>query len=306
MKKESNLKTNSITIIRQLLKLPGVKVNRTDFLLKTFEKKIKTEQEKVTLLQKGPVEVFSQEVIEAEAKKVIMGTTHKASFMSFAAGLPGGFAILGTLPADTIQMYAMTLKMAQELSYLYGAEDIWIADREVDTEAEDKLIVYLGAMLGVNTAASATRLISNTLTKVLLEQTTQQAVHQGILHQVAKKVLKTIGVKSSKKGVSSGMAKLIPIAGGLFSGGLTYFGVKPMGFKLNEVLKEGVYGYHTELLLEDAKTHGLDDNPLLVEQLTEKATPEEQAAAKERLEKKSFIPTIELKDVKKSLFNKFK
>lgn len=306
MKKESNLKTNSITIIRQLLKLPGVKVNRTDFLLKTFEKKIKTEQEKVTLLQKGPVEVFSQEVIEAEAKKVIMGTTHKASFMSFAAGLPGGFAILGTLPADTIQMYAMTLKMAQELSYLYGAEDIWIADREVDTEAEDKLIVYLGAMLGVNTAASATRLISNTLTKVLLEQTTQQAVHQGILHQVAKKVLKTIGVKSSKKGVSSGMAKLIPIAGGLFSGGLTYFGVKPMGFKLNEVLKEGVYGYHTELLLEDAKTHGLDDNPLLVEQLTEKVTPEEQAAAKERLEKKSFIPTIELKDVKKSLFNKFK
>lgn len=305
MKTGTNLKTSSINIIRQLLKLPGVKVNRTDFLLKTFEKQIKSKDEKINLLKNGPVAMFSQEVIEEHAKKIIMGTTHRASMMSFAAGLPGGFAILGTLPADTIQMYAMTLKMAQELSYLYGSEDIWTEGREVDTEAEDKLIVYLGAMLGVNTAASATRLLSNTMTKVLLEQTGQQAIHQGIIHQVAKKVLKTLGVKSSKKGLSSGMAKLIPLAGGVFSGGLTYFGVKPMGFKLNQVLKDSVYGYKPAVFIEDVREHGITEDPLLIESfMKDKVSQEEQSAAIERLKKNGIEPMAEIKKMKNKLFNK--
>lgn len=302
------VKTNAMSVLRHLLKIPGVKVKRNTFLLEVFSNEVKTKADKMRLIEEGPVKLFGKEVIDSKAKKCITTTTNRASMMSFAAGLPGGFAILGTLPADTIQMYAMTLKMAQELSYLYGAEDIWENNHEVDSEAEDKLIVYLGVMLGVNTAASATRLFSNALTKVLIEQTTQQAVHQGITHQVAKKVLKTIGIKSSKKGISSGMAKLIPIAGGVFSGGLTYFGVKPMGNKLNEVLKESVFGYEEEQFVEDITQHGLNKEPLLLETFTtieeDNIMTQDRIAAGERLNQKGLISKEELLKLKNKLLKK--
>ncbi|QIL46745.1 hypothetical protein G7081_06545 [Vagococcus coleopterorum] len=254
------VKNNSVAIVRQLLKIPGVKVKRDQYLLETFSKQVKTREAKMRLLEEGPVSMFSQTEIDQIAKRCVIDATHKATMMSFVTGLPGGLAILGTLPADMIQVYASTLKMAQELSYLYGAEDIWQSHKEIDNEAEDKLIVYLGVMLGVNTAASATRLLSSTVTKVLMEQGSQQ-----LSHQVAKKVLKVIGIKSSKKGLSKGMAKAIPLAGGVISGSLTYFGVKPMGLRLQAVLSEGAYSYNRKSILDDIQVVESDNETITSE-----------------------------------------
>ena len=38
-------------------------------------------------------------------------------------GLPGGVAMGVTIPADLAQFFGMSLRLAQELSYLFGAKE---------------------------------------------------------------------------------------------------------------------------------------------------------------------------------------
>ncbi len=45
--------------------------------------------------------------------------------ISAAAGIPGGYAMIATIPADIIQYYGVALRFAQEMVYLYGGADIW-------------------------------------------------------------------------------------------------------------------------------------------------------------------------------------
>ena len=57
------------------------------------------------------------------ANKLILVRTSTSSAASFAMGIPGGLAMGLTVPADTLQFFGMSLRLAQELAYLYGAQD---------------------------------------------------------------------------------------------------------------------------------------------------------------------------------------
>lgn len=59
-----------------------------------------------------------------------------------------------TIPADILQFFGMALRLAQELSYLYGAQDLW-KDGEIDDDkVRSQLIMYCGVMFGVSGAVS--------------------------------------------------------------------------------------------------------------------------------------------------------
>ena len=91
-------------------------------------------------------------------------------------GIPGGLAMAATIPADILQFYGMTLKLAQELTYLYGAQDLW-KDGKVDEEmVRNQLILYCGVMFGVSGAAAGVRLLSTQVAKVALKKLPQKAL----------------------------------------------------------------------------------------------------------------------------------
>ena len=71
-----------------------------------------------------------------------------ASGTSVLAGLPGGIAMAITIPADVAQFYGFSLKLAQELGYIYGYEDLWASRDELSEDAQNTLLLYLGVMLG--------------------------------------------------------------------------------------------------------------------------------------------------------------
>lgn len=120
---------NSIeSIVTNLLKIPGIKVDRSDLLMKTYKKYLPTDKIP-TLISKGSIEAgIPVETISKKAKSLINNRALQSSRLSFLAGLPGGFALFGTIPADTIQTFAAALILAQELVYLYGDEDLWEDD----------------------------------------------------------------------------------------------------------------------------------------------------------------------------------
>ena len=97
---ESN---NVELIIANALKMPGVKVDRKEFLVKTFGDKLSSDKIPL-LIDKGPQEAgFSADKINRMAKSLVSKRTLQSSGTSFAAGLPGGWAMAATIPADTLQ-----------------------------------------------------------------------------------------------------------------------------------------------------------------------------------------------------------
>lgn len=110
-------------IITSAVQIPGVKVSRDKFLAETFATEDVIIQD---VLDFGPVEAkVSKEKLAAISNKLILKRTSQSSVASFAAGIPGGLAMAATIPADVLQFFGMSLRLAQELSYLYGAQDLW-------------------------------------------------------------------------------------------------------------------------------------------------------------------------------------
>ena len=111
-----------VDTISKAIQLPGVKVNRNEFLVSIFKDADNDVREKI--LNEGPIAAgCSKEEIKRLAKRLVNERTLTSTGLSFAAGLPGGIAMAGTIPADTIQFYGIALRLAQEISYLYGADD---------------------------------------------------------------------------------------------------------------------------------------------------------------------------------------
>lgn len=236
-------------IVTNAIKIPGVKVNRTEFLTKTFERE---DVDIHKIIDEGPVVAgCSEEMLARIANKLILTRTSESTAVSFAAGIPGGLAMAATIPADTLQFFGMTLRMAQELTYLYGASDLW-KNGEVDsTKVRDQLILYCGVMFGVAGASAGVRLLSAQIAKQTLKKLPQKALTKTFWYPVVKQICKIIGIKITKDTAAKGISKAIPVLGGLVSGGITFASMRPMGKRLADTLDEANFKYSEEKAMED-------------------------------------------------------
>lgn len=70
------------------------------------------------------------------------------------------------------QFYGYSLKLAQEILYVYGYQNIWANQDELTEDAKNTLILYLGIMFGVSSAGSTIRILSNKLALQALKTAT--------------------------------------------------------------------------------------------------------------------------------------
>jgi hypothetical protein len=238
-------------ILTNALKVPGVKVNRAEFLSKTLVDHVGY-NDLAVVLEKGPIEAgVNITILDKVAKSLIEKRTLQSTGASFAAGIPGGLAMAATIPADTLQFYGVSLRLAQELAYLFGYKDLW-EDDKVDAErVRGELTLFLGVMFGVGGTASALKVLSSKVAQQVLKKLPQKALMKTIYYPIIKKVAATIGVKVTKKTFAQGISKAIPLLGGVISGGLTYASMKPMGTRLRTTLYESVYNYTKDDLNKD-------------------------------------------------------
>ena len=137
-----------------------------------------------------------------------------------------------TIPADTLQFFGMSLRLAQELAYLYGAQDLW-KNGEIDDDAvRGQLILYCGVMFGVSGAAAGVRILSSQIAKTTLKKLPQKALTKTLWYPIVKQIGKLVGVKVTKNTVAKGVSKAIPVVGGVISGGLNFASMLPMAKRL--------------------------------------------------------------------------
>lgn len=236
-------------ILTKVVQIPGVKVDRSQFLGGIFAK----ESADISLiLEQGPVNAgCSRETLSHMADRLILKRTSESSMASFAMGLPGGAAAGVTIPADVAQFFGMSVRLAQELAYLYGEPDLW-KNNEIDSDAvKNQLIMYCGVMFGVAGASAGVRLLSAQIAKNTLKKLPQQALTKTMWYPVVKQIGKLVGVKITKSTVAKGASKAIPVVGGVISGGINFASMMPMAKKLAETLDQASFGYTEEEVLAD-------------------------------------------------------
>ncbi len=229
-------------VISAAIQIPGIKVNRETFLLDQL--KPETPERSRVLIEKGPVGAgYPRSELKRLAHKLVNTRTITSSAVSFAAGIPGGLAMAGTVSADLVQFYAVALRLAQEIAYLYGEEDLWTSTSPDPKKVNDQLILYCGVMLGASGASQAVRLLSSSLSKQALKKLPQKALMSTLYYPIVKHIAKALGLRMTKSIFAKGVSKIIPIVGGVLSGGLTLATMRPMGIRLIDTLDEAHFSY---------------------------------------------------------------
>jgi len=95
-------------VLTTALKIPGVKVDRTGFLIKELSSHVS--EEKINqVVKSNTIEAgIDLNLLDKIAKNRISKRTNQTAGASFLAGLPG-------IPADTLQFFGVALRIAQEL-----------------------------------------------------------------------------------------------------------------------------------------------------------------------------------------------
>lgn len=227
-------------IIIKGLKTPGIRINRADFLRKELFKNFPDETVESAVNFNPAYAKISPEEIDKIADEVIKFERNCVSGISTALGVPGGVAMVATIPADIAQYYGYMLRTVQKLMYLYGFPEIDTSEKghSFDSETMNILIICLGVMYGVNGANNALKAMARALANGVEKQLLNKALTKGAVYPIVKSVAKWFGVKMTKQVFAGFFKKAIPVAGGVIGGGLTYFSFKPCCEKLRENLKD--------------------------------------------------------------------
>ncbi len=176
------------------------------------------------------------EKINKIAKASIDYETAKVSAISFVAGIPGGFAMFGTVPADLAQYFGHVLIILQKLIYLYGWQQLYDENNQMDDQTAAFLTLFTGIMFGVSGATSAITKISELAMEKASKSIAQKALTKGTIYPIVKKIATILGVRMTKDIFAKGVAKAFPIIGGFASGALTFATFNPMAEKLRKYL----------------------------------------------------------------------
>ena len=217
--------------------LPMVHIDRKKFLYKELIKVCPKEQVEIAIQHNPAYAGIDLSKVSKIAEDCIKYETKKVSLISFTAGIPGGFAMAGTIPADMTQYFGHILRILQKLIYLYGWEEILQEDGKLDDETANLLTLFFGVMFGVNGAAGAITKISTSAAKKASKDIASKALTKGTIYPIVKKIAQILGVKMTKDIFAKGISKVIPVIGGVASGGLTYATYKPMANRLKKYLE---------------------------------------------------------------------
>jgi len=156
-------------------------------------------------------------------------------------GLPGGLLILAMIPADVAQFYYNVIILAQKIAYIYVWPDLSSDVTNDDLKLEIGLL--MGVMMGNVGAITAIKELADALAKEIAERLPRVALTKYAIYNTIKQIARRVGIKITKDSFAKGAAKVVPILGGLISGGLTLGLMTIMGNRLIKHLRENPFKY---------------------------------------------------------------
>lgn len=226
--------------IKKCLRLKSVNINREQFLRAELAKKHISEDRIEEAVNDRPAAAgIPESVIDQIAIESIKLEVRHSTEISIVAGIPGGWSMAATIPADVLQYYAYAFRIMQKLAYLYGWQSFLDDCDEIDDETMSVLASFLGTMMGVAGASNALLVFAaNTAAPAVAKRVTAMALTKTTWYPVMKKLLSYIGIKITKSTVGNAAGKAIPLLGGAISGGMTYTSLNHESERLMKQLKK--------------------------------------------------------------------
>ena len=230
----------ALEFLAKVVRVPGVRVNREEFLRQELRKLHMSDDAIARAIDSNPLLAgVALTEIDRLAEEAISYETNKSAAISFVAGIPGGFAMLGTIPADLMQYYAHALRIMQKLAYLYGWGELLPDGRETDDDTLGVLAVFFGVMLGVGGATQSLTAFARVAAKTAYQNhATKRALMSITWYPVVKHSLRLIGINITKSTAAKGFSKIVPVIGGFVSSGLTFMALQSQSALLKGHLRE--------------------------------------------------------------------
>lgn len=247
-------------IIIMGLRVPGIRINRNEFLQRELFKKYPQNIIDDAIAYNPAHAQIPSEDIDKIADEVIKFERNCVSGISVALGAPGGVAMAATIPADIAQYYGYMLRATQKLLYLYGFPEIDTAEKgqKFDSETLNILTICLGVMYGAAGANNALKAVAKALAAGVEKKLIKAALTKGAIYPIVKSVASWFGKRMTKEIFAGFFKKAIPVAGGLIGGGITFIAFKPCCDKLKDSLQN--------TLLSNPNYNNTDDeNDIIIE-----------------------------------------
>lgn len=235
--KDGRVDTEDIIVLG--LRIPGVHIDREEFLRKQFMKNYANDVIQDAVKFNPAHAGITVEEIDNIADQVIQYERNCVSGISLALGAPGGVAMVATLPTDIAQYYGYMLRAIQKLLYLYGFPEINVENSvNIDDETMNLITLCLGVMYGVEGSVASIKILSNALGKGVEKKLLQKALTKGTFYPIVKKISRWFSVCMTKQVFAGFFRKAIPVVGGVVGGGITYLSFKPCCDNLKKSLQD--------------------------------------------------------------------
>lgn len=223
--------------LRASAQMPGVQINREAYLRSELKRFCSMDQIERAIATTPAEAGVSLDVVDQIANSVIKYETSRVTTISAVAGIPGGIAALGTVPADIAQYYGHVLRVVQKLAYIYSWPELFDANGDgLDSATESMLTLFIGVMLGVNAAQAGVAQVSALIAKEVARKLPQKALTKGAVYPLVKKVAGVLGIQMTKQVFARSAAKVVPLVGAVVSGSLTFATFMPMSKRLQKHL----------------------------------------------------------------------
>lgn len=224
-------------VLKASLSLPGVRVDYQEFLQKELRPYFS--QKEFTEFLEGE-SILPKKIRDRIANGCISYHLTIACGLSAVAGIPGGWGMLATVPADLAQFYAQIFILTQKMLYLYGWEDLRDSEGKLTDEAAQILTIWIAVMMGSATAINALNVALKGFANQAIKRIPKIAFGHSASYLLIKEMGRWIGNELTKKKVAQVASKAVPLIGAPIGAGVTYFTFKPMAKKLKRHLDQSI------------------------------------------------------------------
>lgn len=225
-------------VLRAALAMPGARVNRAAFLRKELSKHVPQEVVEKAIATRPAEAGIPISTIRKIAASSIHWHRTGVTAVSFATGLPGGWWMAGTIPADMTQFFWHVTVILQKLAYLYGWPSLTDEEHELDDETLHIFTLFVGVMLGAGAATKAIADVGERFASQVLTRLPREALTKWGVYRLAKQVSRWIGIQLTKRTFARWVSKAIPVVSGFLSGGISWVSFSMMSKRLRLHLEE--------------------------------------------------------------------
>jgi len=224
-------------LLRASLSIPGARVDRPAFLRAQLRPYVPDTIVEKAVNERPALAGIPRDLIDRLADSSVRWHVAEVSAISFVTGLPGGWWVAGTIPADLAQFYWHAVVLSQKLAYLYGWPELLDEDNGVDDETILRITLFVGVMMGAQAANRSLAELAERFAAEVARRLPRQALTQYGLYNVAKQIGKWIGIQITKSSFSRALSRVIPIVSGFISAGLSAAFMIPMARRLKGHLR---------------------------------------------------------------------